>query len=369
MTFDIDDFFYGNEIDFDTGEEVLLYIFDDTRIEKFKSNFVETIISKTNYKDEKQLLEMVEPVIDFIMYGYSSDFSVDIADTTGIEFYIEDNFFDRLKEEYVLSDSIDFDKYDDYEDCIKEIPLNKYTLSDYSSLFVNLDSHSFGEVNLWHEIYHEVNSNILVNSQKENQIILENSYDLIIREVSKISNSDDVKIFLEAEKYRTHMIFDNSKKRQYQLKNNNHYMSFLYKCKICKPEGENRDVYFEFTNALIDGYTQYLFLSNISKTEINEYKKDLEVLKKYEGNERHIKILSKKVEICSTPKTCHKLMIFKPLSNVLNIETSKITSYIKSATDFDVSKATMNKYFESLTPLELKPKIFKNLSSKLLSYF
>jgi len=369
MTFYIDDFFYGTEIDFDTDEEVSSYIFDDIRIKKFEKHFVQTIVNHTNYEYKEHLLEMIEPVIEFIRYGRSSDYSVDILDTTGIEFCINDDFFDRLKDEYVLSDSIDFDKYDDYEDNIKEIPLNKYTLTDYSTLFVNLDSHSFAEINLWHEIYHEVNSNILVNSQKDNQRILENSYELIIREVSKISNSDDVVSFLEAEKYRTHMIFDNSKKRQYQLKSNNHYMSFLYKCKICKPEGENKDIYFEFTNALIDGYTHYLFLSNISRTEINEYKKDLEVLKRYEGNERHIKLLSKKIEICSIPKTCHKLMIFKPLSIVLNIETSKITSYIKSATDFDVSKATMNKYFETLTPLELKPKIFKDFQSKLQSFF
>ena len=190
--------------------------------------------------------------------------------------------------------------------------------------------------------------NINNNTSKTNQELLDNSYDVIIYKLKKLSNTDDIVSLLENEKLINNDLFINRKKLS-KLKSNNHYMSFLYKCNSVYTEND-LIVFQEFVEALISGYMQFLEFED-KEQKIKSYKQDLEVLKKYNilnENDKNIQELENKINFLSVSKPNQKFIPFKELSNRLEIDTNQISNYITNILNNGTHKNTIKQNFDSL---------------------
>jgi hypothetical protein len=195
--------------------------------------------------------------------------------------------------------------------------------------------------------------NINNNTPQTNQGLLDNSYDVIINTLKKLSNRNDIIKAIQEEKNINSDLFTNTK-RIPQLKARTHYMSFLYKCNSVYTEN-NLIVFQEFVEALISGYMQFLEFEN-KEQKIKSYNQDLEVLKRYNSsneNDKNIQELEDSVSFLSISKPNEKLIPFKELSNRLEIDTNQIANYIKNTTKKinRTHKDTINQNFQTLQTL------------------
>lgn len=192
------------------------------------------------------------------------------------------------------------------------------------------------------------NYNINKNTPQTNQELLNNSYDVIIDNIKKFPNTNEIIILLEGEKSNNDNLFTNSKKLS-KLKNNNHYMSFLYKCNSVYTDN-HLIVFQEFVEALISGYMQYLEFEN-KEQKIKKHTQDLEVLKRYNSaneNDKNIKELEDKISFLSIPKPHEKFIPFKELSNRLEIDINRISNYITNISNNGTHPNTIKQHFGSL---------------------
>lgn len=193
--------------------------------------------------------------------------------------------------------------------------------------------------------------NINNNNPPTNQRLLNNSYDVIIEELKKISISNDIIDSLEKEKSINNELFTNGKKLS-KLESNNHYMSFLYKCNSVYT---NNDliVFQEFVEALVSGYMQYLEFEN-KEHKIKSYKQDLEVLIRYNNlneNDKNIQELEDRINFLSIAKPYQKFIPFKELSNRLEIDTNQISNYITNILNNGTHRNTIKQNFDTLKTL------------------
>ena len=114
--------------------------------------------------------------------------------------------------------------------------------------------------------------NINNNDPQTNQELLDNSYDVIIVTLKKLSNTDNIINLLGNEKSINSDLFTNGKKLS-KVKSDSHYMSFLYKCNSVYTEND-LIVFQEFVEALISGYMQFLEFED-KEQKIKSYKQDL----------------------------------------------------------------------------------------------
>lgn len=192
------------------------------------------------------------------------------------------------------------------------------------------------------------NYNINSNTPETNQELLNNSYDVIIDTLKKLSNTDDIISLLENEKSINNDLFTNRKKLS-KVKLNNHYMSFLYKCNSVWTQNQ-LIVFQEFVEALISGYMQYLEFEN-KEQKIKSYNQDLEVLKRYNNsneNDKNIQELEDRIIFLSIAKPHQKFIPFKELSNRLEIDTNQISNYITNILNNGTHKNTIKQSFDTL---------------------
>ena len=193
-----------------------------------------------------------------------------------------------------------------------------------------------------------IDYNINLNTPEVNQTLLNNSYDVIIDTLQKLPNMKNIIDLLEREKSHNNNLFTNGKKLS-KVKSNNHYMSFLYKCKSVYA-GIDLIVFQEFVEALISGYMQYLEFEN-SKNKIKKYMHDLEVLQRYNSsneNDQNIQDLNDKVSFLSIVKHHQKFIPFKELSNRLEIDTNQMANYITNILSNGTHPNTIKLHFDSL---------------------
>ncbi|MDD2888908.1 MAG: hypothetical protein PHY66_14010 [Aliarcobacter sp.] len=193
--------------------------------------------------------------------------------------------------------------------------------------------------------------NIKNNTPEINQRLLNNSYDVIINELKKLSNTNDIINLLENEKSFNYNLFTNGKKLS-KLKSSNHYMSFLYKCNSVYT-GNDLIVFQEFVEALISGYMQYLEFEN-KEQKIKHYNQDLEVLTRYNNsneNDKNIQELEDKINFLSILKPHQKFIPFKELSNRLEIDTNQISNYITNILNNGTHRNTIKQNFDTLKTL------------------
>jgi len=201
------------------------------------------------------------------------------------------------------------------------------------------------------------NFHIKNNTPETNQEILDNSYDYIIEETNADKNS-----IIYDDKNQNNELFTNAK-REVQLRKKNHFMSFLYKCNTGYLLNNDKMIFIEFVEAYICGYKQYKELNSLTaeekKKRLKEYKRDLEALKKYNilnENSKNIKELTKEIKFLENPNRHYEMIIFKELSNQLEINTQQIANYIttiKSAT----SKKTILTNFDKISTKPTEAKI------------
>lgn len=192
------------------------------------------------------------------------------------------------------------------------------------------------------------NYNINKNTPETNQELLDNSYDVIIDTLKKLSNTDNIISLLESEKSINNDLFTNAKKLS-KVKSNNHYMSFLYKCNSVWAQNQ-LIVFQEFVEALISGYMQFLEFDD-KEQKIKSYKQDLEVLKRYNNsneNDKNIQELEDRINFLSIPKPHQKFIPFKELSNRLEIDTNQISNYITNILNNGTHKKTIRQSFDTL---------------------
>lgn len=190
--------------------------------------------------------------------------------------------------------------------------------------------------------------NINNNTQETNQELLNNSYDVIIATLKKLSKTDDIINLLENEKSINNNLFTNGKKLS-KVKSDNHYMSFLYKCNSVYADND-LIVFQEFVEALISGYMQFLEFED-KEQKIKGYKQDLEVLKRYNisnENNKNIQELEEKISFLSIAKPHQKFIPFKELSNRLEIDTNQMSNYITKILNNGAGKNTIKQNFDSL---------------------
>lgn len=192
------------------------------------------------------------------------------------------------------------------------------------------------------------NYNINSNTPETNQELLNNSYDVIIDTLKKLSNTDDIISLLENEKSINNDLFTKGKKLS-KVKSNNHYMSFLYKCNSVWTQNQ-LIVFQEFAEALISGYMQFLEFED-KEQKIKSYKQDLEVLKRYNTsneNDKNIQNLEDRINFLSIAKPHQKFIPFKELSNRLEIDTNQISNYITNILNNGTHKNTIRQSFDTL---------------------
>lgn len=192
------------------------------------------------------------------------------------------------------------------------------------------------------------NYNINNNTPQTNQNFLNNSYDVIIDTLKKLSNSDEIINLLKSEKSINSDLFTNRKKLS-KVKSDNHYMSFLYKCNSVWTQNQ-LIVFQEFVEALISGYMQFLEFED-KELKIKSYKQDLEVLKRYntsKENDKNIQELEDSISFLSIPKPHQKFIPFKELSNRLEIDTNQISNYIINILNNGTHKNTIKQNFDTL---------------------
>lgn len=192
------------------------------------------------------------------------------------------------------------------------------------------------------------NYNINSNTPETNQELLNNSYDVIIDTLKKLSNTNGIINLLESEKLINNDLFTNAKKSS-KVKSDNHYMSFLYKCNSVYTENDSI-VFQEFVEALISGYMQFLEFEN-KEQKIKSYKQDLEVLKRYNNlneNDKNIQEVEDNICFLSISKPHQKFIPFKELSNRLEIDKNQISNYIINILNNGAGKDTIKKNFDSL---------------------
>jgi len=190
--------------------------------------------------------------------------------------------------------------------------------------------------------------NINNNDPQTNQELLDNSYDVIIVTLKKLSNTDNIINLLGNEKSINSDLFTNGKKLS-KVKSDSHYMSFLYKCNSVYTEND-LIVFQEFVEALISGYMQFLEFED-KEQKIKSYKQDLEVLKRYNTsneNDKNIQKLEDNINFLSISKPHQKFIPFKELSNRLEIDTNQISNYITNILNNGTHKNTIKQNFDTL---------------------
>ena len=190
--------------------------------------------------------------------------------------------------------------------------------------------------------------NINNNDPQTNQELLDNSYDVIIVTLKKLSNTDNIINLLGNEKSINSDLFTNGKKLS-KVKSDSHYMSFLYKCNSVYTEND-LIVFQEFVEALISGYMQFLEFED-KEQKIKSYKQDLEVLKRYNTsneNDKNIQKLEDNINVLSISKPHQKFIPFKELSNRLEIDTNQISHYITNILNNGTHKNTIKQNFDTL---------------------
>lgn len=376
----------------------------DTNVREFLHHHIkESIQNVCNYPHSEHIDEMINIAIEIF-----EDDLYALQYLERINYTISERFYARLDEPFF--DSCDWE--DEFEKPFDEIRLNRYTLLDYIDfgycdaayklvelfekdenwinhkhrqdilerideskrdyIAARKDQPGFTELSNREEIlittnvllaFNRVNSTFLKkqildgykidnNTNELNQQILNDSYDVIIEELSQYKNTQKVLEALRHEKANNNDLFTGSKRRLAQLKRNNHYMSFLYQCSSVYSIRDSI-VFQEFVEAMISGYLQYIELQN-SQSEVKNLSKDLEVLKRYNEsaeNEKNIELIEQKIMFFSVSKPLYRLIPFKELSNRLDIDKMKIANYIKKRTAFNTNKQTVKKHFETLTTL------------------
>jgi len=364
---------------------------DENTKQYLKEHIQNSILDRYNYQPLKHIQEMIDTAIVF----FEDDLQA-INYIQTINYTIDDKFYEKLKEEYFdCNDETIYDWEDEFEKPKEAQRLNKYTLSDFIDISfidgIDLMAEQFEDINKNHpqlDIYkqaikenlellykhknHEniklkkdlepltkreinlitanailiLNKSLLLrykekiandyniknNTPQKNQELLNNSYDVIIEELKKINpNEVDCIDLIEQEKNINSNLFVNPKILT-QLKNNNHYMKFLYKCNSAYTQDYDKVIFSEFVESLINGYTQYLELKNSdTKKRIKEYEKELKVLEKYnrlEENKKNIEEITNYISFLSIKKSYYKFVIFKELSNKLEIQVNEIANYI-----------------------------------------
>jgi len=364
---------------------------DENTKQYLKEHIQNSILDRYNYQPLKHMKEMIDTVVDF----FEDDLQA-INYIQTINYTINNKVYEKLKEEYFdCNDETIYDWEDEFEKPKEAQRLNKYTLSDFIDISfidgIDLMAEQFEDINKNHpqlDIYkqaikenlellykhknHEniklkkdlepltkreinlitanailiLNKSLLLrykekiandyniknNTPQKNQELLNNSYEVIIEELKKINpNEVDCIDLIEQEKNINSNLFVNPKILT-QLKNNNHYMKFLYKCNSAYTQDYDKVIFSEFVESLINGYTQYLELKNSdTKKRIKEYEKELKVLEKYnrlEENKKNIEEITNYISFLSIKKSYYKFVIFKELSNKLEIQVNEIANYI-----------------------------------------
>lgn len=190
------------------------------------------------------------------------------------------------------------------------------------------------------------------NNSELNQMILNNSYDVILAEVLRIAGENNSTIKAQAmvkkEKLAHQDLFTNAKKFA-KLSRNKHYMSFLYRCTVA-PLMEYSDVlvFAEFVEALVSGCLQWINIQQ-QPYRISEIDKELAVLEKYntrKENDSNIHRLILEKQLFSTPKPLQRLLPFKELANKLEIDNKQIANYLVSI--LEVNRRTIKDNFDNL---------------------
>lgn len=190
------------------------------------------------------------------------------------------------------------------------------------------------------------------NDAEYNQVLLNNSYDVIIDEILDRAEENNLLVkvieMINKDKFAHQDLFTN-KKRFTKMKSRKHYMSFLYDCKVA-PYMENTYVmvFTEFVEAYIDGCLQWI---NISK---DPYRKkiinnDLSVLERYnkqKENENHINLLTIESQLISLPIAQQRLIPYKLLATKLGLETKQMINYLASV--LEINKKTIQNNFDSI---------------------
>ncbi len=225
-------------------------------------------------------------------------------------------------------------------DMIKEFKNNKYTTPRTITI---------REVELIDSF-----DNLLSNYQRtgtENQRILDNSFDVIISEISKEKNSESV---VEDIKYNQglHYSLFTDKRRETRVRSNNHYMSFLIFCNVVESKIYKKKIFKEFTENFINGYAKYFKLNQskyIKKDKIEDYKKDIETLKKWNYTEEITK-LEHNINFLSIPKPQHKFIPFVELLQDEFTTQEQVINYILSSYNKGktTNRNTIKKHLDNL---------------------
>lgn len=353
------------------------YNINDTFYEKLKEDFIDIDDENCDWEEE-----LSKPKEDVKLNKYTLTDFIDISFIDGIDLMIEqfeDNYRNHpylelykqcIKENLELhykhnNREVETKEYENKGDIIQStLNINREPL-DYEKIKLkeDLEPLTKREINLvtaniililnkkLQVVYKENISNdynINNNTPKTNQELLDNSYNVIISTVKKLSNTDDIISLLENEKSINNDLFTNGKKLS-KLKSNNHYMSFLYKCNSVYTEND-LIVFQEFVEALISGYMQFLEFED-REQKIKSYKQDLEVLKRYNisnENDKNIQELENSISFLSIPKPHQKFIPFKELSNRLEIDKNQISNYIINILNNGAGKNTIKQNFDSL---------------------
>lgn len=357
------------------------------------SQIKEFILNHKNYKHPENLDIMLDIVFENM---------TDIADgfpalgrLANADVNINPEFYNKLNEIFVHFDSLEPDA-EDYG-TVKEDQLCQYTLAnyitiiiydsvdDYVTLFDDIDESHFplmyngsSKQFIFEEIikyYSEIYSSTFVENNLNlikvhayckiiipnfnnvimtkcklennppfiNQSILNNSYDVIIDELSKLiedkAEFKRISFALKEEKQMNASLFTDPK-RFAHLKSGNHYMSFLYKCTV----GANnigpknvRLILTEFAESLIQGYLQAYEYSRLSesakKIKIKELEIELQTLSKYNSrgeNNDSIKNIEEHISFLSQKKTSLRILPYKALSEKIAIDNKQLSNYIRN---------------------------------------
>lgn len=364
------------------------------------SQIKEFILNHKSYKHPENLDIMLEIVFEN-MTNIADGFPA-LGRLANADVNINPEFYNKLNEIFVDFDSLKPDAEDfgtETEDQLCQYTLANYitiiiydSVDDYAALFDDIDEAHFplmyngnSKQFIFEEIikyYSEIYSSTFVENNLNlikvhayckiiipnfnnvimakcklennppfiNQSILNNSYDVIIDELSKlIEDKAEFKKILSAlkeEKQMNGSLFTDPK-RFAHLKSGNHYMSFLYKCKV----GANtigpknvRLILTEFAESLIQGYLQAYEYSRLSesakKIKIKDLGIELQTLTKYNSkgeNNESIKSIEETISFLSQKKTSSRILPYKALSEKITIDNKQLSSYIKNTISINKS--------------------------------
>lgn len=379
----------------------LLYTIPDEQ----KQNLRQQI--KTFIQEQTSRTDHIDKMLDVV---FDDEFDIDeglpaLKYIKSIDVIIDSRFYDKLNEDFISSDSFDFEDYDDKF----ETPLNEYTLLDFitikcysfvdelADLFDQYPNESlqyiFEKPKDWFlDFYNEhipqkqpinklnnvakawifisivvpaVNNfekivfKIEHNSPEFNQEILNNSYDVIMEQLPSIANGAELKNIqnlISQEKLNHNSLFID-RKRLAKLKTDTHYMGFLYNCSVARvADDTNRFIFREFVESLINGYKLYIDNCSINahdkKAILRELKDDLTILNKYNAhgeNNQNIKEINEKITSLAIKNSLMKLIPYKVLGSNISINKNQLANYIKA--NISINK---NSLIDNLDKIQVK---------------